>query len=61
MSTFTTRKALSRRHLLRGVGATLTLPFLDAMVPAASAATRIVQPAKRLSYIYIPMGCDQSR
>jgi hypothetical protein len=61
MSTFTTRKALSRRTLLRGVGATLSLPFLDAMVPAATAAQRVVQPAKRLSYIYIPMGCDQSR
>ena len=61
MSTFTTRKSLSRRTLLRGVGATLSLPFLDAMVPAATAATRTVQPAKRISYIYIPMGCDQSR
>ena len=61
MSTFTTRKSISRRHLLRGVGATLSLPFLDAMVPAAIAAGRSLQPAKRLSYIYIPMGCDQSR
>ena len=61
MSTFTTRKSLSRRTLLRGVGATLSLPFLDAMVPAATAAARSVQPAKRISYIYIPMGCDQSR
>lgn len=61
MSTFTTRKSLSRRTLLRGVGATLSLPFLDAMVPAAMAAGRTVQPAKRISYIYIPMGCDQSR
>jgi len=61
MSTFTTRKSLSRRTLLRGVGATLSLPFLDAMVPAATAATRTLRPAKRLGYIYIPMGCDQSR
>jgi Protein of unknown function (DUF1552) len=61
MSTFTTRKSLSRRTLLRGVGATLSLPFLDAMVPAATAAARSVQPAKRIGYIYIPMGCDQSR
>lgn len=61
MSTFTTRKSLSRRTLLRGVGATLSLPFLDAMVPAATAANRTVQPAKRIGYIYIPMGCDQSR
>ena len=61
MSTFTTRKSLSRRTLLRGVGATLSLPFLDAMVPAAAAASRTVKPAKRLSYVFIPMGCDQSR
>jgi hypothetical protein len=61
MSTVTTRKALSRRHLLRGMGATLSLPFLDAMIPAATAAGRIAQPAKRLSYIYVPMGCDHSR
>ncbi|MEI2677161.1 MAG: hypothetical protein V9G29_04475 [Burkholderiaceae bacterium] len=62
MSTFTTRKSLSRRTLLRGVGATLSLPFLDAMVPAATAAARTVQPAKRVSLrIYIPMGCDQAR
>ena len=31
------------------------------MVPAATAASRSVQPAKRINYIYIPMGCDQSR
>jgi len=61
MSTFTTRKALSRRTLLRGFGAALSLPFLDAMVRAATPASRIVQPAKRLGFIYIPMGCDQSR
>ena len=56
MSTFTTRQSLSRRTLLRGIGATLSLPFLDAMVPAVTAASRAVQPAKRLGYVYIPMG-----
>jgi len=43
------------------MGVTLSLPFLEAMVPAATAASRTVKPAKRLGYIYIPMGCDQSR
>lgn len=61
MSTFTTRKSLSRRHLLRGVGATLSLPFLDAMVPAATAANQVAMPAKRLGYVYMPMGCDIDR
>jgi Protein of unknown function (DUF1552) len=61
MSTYLTRRALSRRTVLRGLGATLSLPFLEAMVPAATAASRTVQPAKRLGYIYLPMGCDQSR
>ena len=31
------RKSLSRRTLLRGLGAGVALPLLDAMVPAASA------------------------
>jgi hypothetical protein len=40
MTTHIARPALSRRAFLRGVGVTLTLPFLDAMRPAfASAAT----------------------
>ncbi len=61
MSTYTTRHTLSRRTLLRGIGATLSLPFLDAMVPAVTAASRAVRPAKRLGYVYIPMGCDITR
>ena len=43
------------------MGATLSLPLLEAMIPAATAANRVAQPAKRLSYIYIPMGTDHSR
>ena len=34
---FITKKALPRRTFLRGMGATLALPMLDAMVPALSA------------------------
>ena len=33
-----TQKSLSRRTVLRGLGATVALPLLDAMVPALSAA-----------------------
>ena len=57
-----TKKALSRRTFLRGVGATLALPLLDAMIPAAMAGTKSTAlPVKRLGYVFMPMGCDQSR
>src|SRR5688572_1027276 len=57
-----TKKALPRRTFLRGMGASLALPLLDAMVPAASAATKTAAlPVRRLGYVFMPMGCDQSR
>lgn len=56
------RKFLPRRTFLRGLGATLALPLLDAMVPAATAlAKTAANPVRRLGYVFIPMGCDQSR
>ncbi|HYF01107.1 MAG TPA: DUF1552 domain-containing protein [Planctomycetota bacterium] len=58
MSAFITRKALSRRAVLRGLGTAVALPFLDAMAPAM---TRPAQPLRRLGYVYIAMGADQSR
>ncbi|MGY8647642.1 MAG: DUF1552 domain-containing protein [Verrucomicrobiales bacterium] len=57
-----TKKSLSRRTFIHGVGASFSLPLLDAMVPAATASTQIPAiNAKRLGYIFMPMGCDQSR
>ncbi|MDO8538802.1 MAG: DUF1552 domain-containing protein [Opitutaceae bacterium] len=57
-----TKKALPRRTFLRGVGATLALPLLDAMIPAATAAAKTpLRPIRRLGYVFMPMGCDQSR
>src|SRR5678816_4012876 len=54
---FITRKALPRRTFLRGVGATLGLPLLDAMVPALSAlAQTAANPVRRLGFIYLPNG-----
>jgi hypothetical protein len=53
------KKALSRRTLLRGLGASVALPLLDAMIPAA--ATAAARRPRRLSYVFMPMGCDQSR
>src|SRR5436190_13723953 len=50
---FLTAKSLSRRTVLRGIGATLALPFLDAMVPGARAA---VKPSHRFLTFYVPNG-----
>jgi len=62
MKTITTRRSLPRRTFLRGVGATLALPLLDAMVPALTAATKTAAtPARRLAYLFMPMGADMSR
>ena len=52
-----TKKALPRRTLLRGMGASLALPLLDAMVPAMTAlAATPANPVRRLGFVYIPMG-----
>ncbi len=44
---------LSRRTLLRGAGAAIALPFLDAMRPALAAAAK---PVRRLGVVYVPNG-----
>ena len=49
------KKAIPRRTFLRGVGGTVTLPLLDAMIPAFASA-RAVEPAKRLCIVYVPNG-----
>jgi hypothetical protein len=52
-----TKKALPRRTFLRGAGATLALPLLDAMVPSMTAlAATPANPVRRLGFVYIPMG-----
>jgi hypothetical protein len=54
---YLTRKALSRRSVLRGAGAALTLPLLDAMIPAATAlAATAAAPRPRMAFIYFPHG-----
>ena len=54
---FITKKHLPRRTFLRGMGATIALPFLDAMVPAlrSSAFAQEVVPT-RFTGIFIPHG-----
>jgi len=54
---FLTKKHLPRRTVLRGLGATIALPLLDSMIPAATAlAQTAARPGTRLSCIYIPHG-----
>ena len=61
---FVTQKSLPRRTLLRGLGSAFALPLLDAMIPAMTAEAATVADAsnlRRLGYVYMPMGCDESR
>ena len=52
-----TGKHLSRRTMLRGLGAAVALPMLDAMVPALAAPARVNgKPAVRLAFTYAPHG-----
>jgi len=57
---FLTRKHLSRRTLLKGVGASLGLPLLDAMIPAGTALAQTAAAASpRLGFVYFPHGALQ--
>jgi uncharacterized protein DUF1552 len=54
---FVTKRSLPRRTFLRGVGVTLGLPLLEAMVPAFTATARsAAAPQRRLGCIYVPHG-----
>ena len=54
---FITRTHLSRRTLLRGLGASIALPLLDGMVPALTAQSRTAAaPVKRFGVFYVPNG-----
>ena len=59
---FITRKHLSRRTLLRGAGATIALPLLDAMSPAATAwaQTPAGQTPTRMAFVGFPHGAIMS-
>ena len=59
---YITKKSIPRRTFIKGVGTTLALPLLNAMAPAATvAANTPANPVRRLGYVFMPMGCDQSR
>jgi hypothetical protein len=55
--TFLTAKSLPRRTVLRGLGASVALPFLDAMLPAFSLRGRATaRPIHRFQTFYVPNG-----
>ena len=57
--TFLTKKSLARRTMLKGLGAGIALPMLDAMMPALSAQTKKAPP--RLGFVYASHGIIHSQ
>lgn len=59
---YLTKKHLSRRTLLKAGGASIALPLLDAMIPAATALENTAAAAKpRMGFIYFPHGAVMDR
>jgi hypothetical protein len=57
---FLSRKHLSRRTVLKGIGASIGLPLLDAMIPAGTALAQTAATAPlRLGFVYFPHGALQ--
>jgi len=57
-----TKKSIPRRTFLRGMGFTMALPLLEAMIPAATPlAKTAANPVRRLGFVFMPMGCDITR
>src|SRR5690242_13555867 len=54
---FITKKFITRRTVLKGAGVTISLPLLNAMIPAATAlASTAAAPKPRLGFFYFPHG-----
>jgi len=54
---FNSKKHISRRAVLRGIGATVALPFLDAMAPAMTPlAQTAANPLMRFGVVFVPLG-----
>ena len=59
---FITKTHLSRRTFLHGMGASVALPFLESMVPAATPLGQTAaQPRTRLGCIYVPHGATMDK
>jgi len=52
------RWLLNRRHFLRGVGTTMALPLLDAMIPLRARAAAVASKPRRSVFVYIPNGVN---
>ena len=54
---FLTKKHISRRATLKGLGVSMALPLLDAMIPAGTALAKTAAvPKARVGFFYIPHG-----
>src|ERR1035438_1734181 len=53
---FLTGRALPRRTILRGIGAAIGLPFLEAMSPARAAGAGLAKAPVRMAFFYVPNG-----
>ena len=59
---FITKKHLSRRTLLRGMGVSMALPLLDSMIPAQTALRNTAaSPISRLAAFYVPHGATMAQ
>lgn len=59
---FITKKHLSRRAVLKGAGCAVSLPLLDAMIPASTALANTAAAAKlRMAFVYFPHGAVMSQ
>lgn len=57
-----TKASLPRRTVLKGFGAALALPLLDAMIPALTASAQTAAaPKRRLGCVYVPHGAIMDR
>jgi len=54
----TQRWLINRRHFLRGIGATVALPLLNAMVPLRARASGSPDKPRRSVFVYIPNGVN---
>ena len=55
------KKSIPRRTFLRGAGATVALPILDAMFPALAAVKNRAEIPRRFSIVYAPNGMNMTK